>query len=222
MTYATVQQQLDYLDVESSAAEVHGQLCGLLSVCDAPNAKSLWFTTVLAAFQKNPGKLTEKAEVSSAALAELDQLYTSTYEQLESSDLDFSLLLQSESSQTLECMRSLADWCGGFVFGFGMGTGGRKDAENLPDDTTELIEDFQKISRFDCDDASADDNDQTEADLVEIEEFVRVGVLLIREEMLHKSNLSATGDYKKSDSAQIDNSGQSGLTIEDDSGPTLH
>ena len=134
MTYTTIQQQLEQLELDSNAAEVHGQLCGLLCTITSTQAKSMWFASVLASFQDQPGKLSEKAAAGSAALAELDQLFSATCEQLDSADMDFALLIENESTRVMNRMTCLSDWCSGFVYGFGMGTGNRVEADKLPDD----------------------------------------------------------------------------------------
>lgn len=213
MTYTTIQQQLDHLQIESTAAEVHGQLCGLLCTCDSSRAKSLWFAAVLSSFQNRPGELSEKASVNSGALAELDRLFGTTCEQLDSEDMNFALLIETDSVVAIERMVCLADWCSGFVYGFGMGTGGKDKSEKLPEDTNELIEDFLNISRFKPDnDSPGDDDDHNDADLVEIEEYIRVGVLLIREEMHEALDLRD----------KVKNAEQNQQFVDDNSSPTIH
>ena len=84
----------------------------------------------------------------------------------------------------------LSSWCNGFGLGFGMGERAQS-GQPLPADTEELLADFQAIAAYESSEnvqdsplsAAEEDNDDEESDVVEIEEFIRVGVLLINEEM---------------------------------------
>ena len=74
----------------------------------------------------------------------------------------------------------LADWCSGFSLGLIMG--GLNDKMLVSDDVREFVEDVQYISdaSFSAEDSSTD---QSEQSFTEIEEYVRMGVLLINEEL---------------------------------------
>ena len=195
MNYPDFQQQLSRLHVDSEVSEVHGQLCGLLCTCKAEKAKMHWFSTVLENLKSRPGFLTENAVESRVALQELDDVFKSTREQLNSEDFGFELFLDPSPHHLIDRMTDLAAWCNGFVYGFGMGVGEQKSA--LPEDTAELIEDFQTIAAYEVGDeqdaeqlsgdsqhaSDSDKVDQNDSDITEIEEFIRVGVLLIAEEM---------------------------------------
>ncbi len=203
MNYSQLQQQLESLQVDTGATQIHGQLCGLLCTSREEIAKGRWFATVLEDFKSRPGALTDNADTSAVALQELDGLFVETCNQLSSEDFGFSLFVSPSSTAPFDRMAELAEWCGGFLFGFGLGAG--ESAAELPADTAELIKDFTEISRFQSDDdilQEDHDIDQDENDVMEIEEFIRVGVLLINEEMQallpnpakQQKNLSNTND----------------------------
>lgn len=181
--------------MDTEVPEVHGQLCGLLCTSKAEKAKVHWFSTVLENLKSRPGLLTENAAESRAALQELDEVFTSTREQLNSEDFGFELFLDPSPQSAVDRMTDLAAWCNGFVYGFGVGAGEQKTA--LPEDTAELIADFQTIAAYEVGDEEAQEQlsgdtsntseeesvNQNDSDITEIEEFIRVGVLLIAEEM---------------------------------------
>jgi len=107
-------------------------------------------------------------------------------EQLNDAEFGFQLLLEDETESAHTRLVQVASWCSGFGFGFGMGDHATS-ATRLPEDTEELLLDFQEIAKFetleDTDGVDADEDGTDQSDVVEIEEFVRVGVLLINEEM---------------------------------------
>lgn len=251
MNYPDFQQQLSRLHVDSDVPEVHGQLCGLLCTCKAEKAKVHWFSTVLENLKSQPGLLSENAEQSRAALQELDEMFTSTREQLNSEDFAFELFLDPSPHVVVDRMTDLAAWCNGFVYGFGIGVGEQK--ATLPEDTAELIEDFQTIAAYEVSDEEADDGvgsapangfarqlsanenpspnddsvDQDESDITEIEEFIRVGVLLIAEEMQAVLRGNDTDKKAPAGAVQAGHDEDSGMDMgsnmaSDGSAPTLH
>jgi uncharacterized protein YgfB (UPF0149 family) len=76
-------------------------------------------------------------------------------------------------------MEALQDWCQGFILGLTMA--GITDYKKLPEDSRDLIEDFINIGtsgEFDL-----DDDQESEIAFTDISQYVRVGVLLINEEL---------------------------------------
>ena len=67
-------------------------------------------------------------------------------------------------------LESLAQWCGAFLAGFGVG------GAPVGEEAEEIVNDFVAISQVDAEIADGDD---AEHDLIEIAEFVKVGVLLL-------------------------------------------
>ncbi len=169
-----ISTRLDQLALPVGAAEAHGLLCGLL--CGQPSAiaKKRWF-----------GELLDAAPAGSAAIQrfpdavrELDVWFTQSLEALNDAELGFTPLLPEDSTTVKEQATSLADFCAGFTYGLGIASAGRGNTP-LPKDTLELLQDFNAIESG----ATLDDStDDAEAALIELIEYVRVGVLLMHEE----------------------------------------
>ena len=68
--------------------------------------------------------------------------------------------------------------CQGFLYG--LAAGGIKQGSKMPADSTELMRDFIEISQAAFDD---EESENSEDDYMQLVEFVRVGVLLINEEL---------------------------------------
>ena len=190
MNHSSFFLSLDELGIGREPAEIHGLLCGLVCTASVDKAKSLWFSSVLQQYNANPAGLRENGE----SLKSLDAFFYTAINQLNDAELGFTLVLDEGHTSAHEHLLQLASWCNGFGLGFGMGCGGGQQAATgagLPADTRELLADFQAIADYENVQQSSssetagggDDGNEEESDVVEIEEFVRVGVLLINEEM---------------------------------------
>ncbi len=181
-------QILEAVQCERPATETHGLLCGLLCTLSVEKAKLKWFKEVLSAMQTQPQLVAQRAD----EIKELDAFFGETVSRLNDSQFEFHLLLEEESASIENRINSLANWCSGFNLGIGLGELG-SSANKLPADTAELLEDFQHIARsetpshedFQAGSSAEDeiDYEQTEQDFVELEEYVRVGVMIINEEL---------------------------------------
>ena len=165
---------LHRLEVPISASEAHGLLSGLLSAQPSATAKRVWLAELLEAAEIAPGTLSDKATDVKA----LDTWFSAVLESLHDANLNYNPLLPEDDTETAVRTRALADFCAGFCYGVGLGTASRGN-KPLPADTTELLNDFIEI------DSSASDSIDSvdESALLELSEYVRVGVLLIHEEL---------------------------------------
>ena len=147
------------LAVEPS--ELHGALCGWLAGGGADTAD--WLAHVLA----------DDAIPAIASGSALDQLREVSAGQLEDRSFDFELLLPDADAPLVTRSGALFDWCRGFLGGFGLAVG---KSPPLSDEGSEALADIAKLAAATPQD---DGDEEDEAALVEIEEFVRVAVLLI-------------------------------------------
>lgn len=160
-------------------SEVHGLCCGLLCAMSSSAAKTRWFTELLDAAQLDPDAVASKA----VQLKTLDEWFMATLSALNDADLEFAPELPEESAPVSVRIRALGEFCGGFNYGLGIALSKRGE-KPLPSDTREIIEDFQAIESAETESSGADaDREQQEVMYNEILEYVRVGVLLILEEL---------------------------------------
>jgi uncharacterized protein YgfB (UPF0149 family) len=123
-------------------------------------------------------------------------------EGLTDEDLGFALLLPDDEVPLEDRLAALALWCDGFLSAFGAGLGAiaelGDDASGfgLSDELQEIVDDLAAIAEVEPEsalDADEDaDDDDPEAQFMELEEFVRVAVLLIMSEL-------ARGDTDQND-----------------------
>ena len=166
------------LDAAMGAIEAHGALCGMLCAQGSTEA-SKWLVHVLGEHQgEGNARLQEAA-------ARLMRLYQATTAQINDSEVDFELYLPDDDEPLEDRVEALAVWCQGFVYG--LAAGGVKQDTRLPDDSQELIRDFVEISRLGAqsleDDEDAAALEQDEVAFTEVLEYVRMGAVLIYEEL---------------------------------------
>ena len=107
-------------------------------------------------------------------------VHQGTLAEINHETFDFSLLLPEYECAIDDRMLALSDWCSGFSLGLSMG--GLQDKMLSNEDVKEFIQDVQYIAEA-CVKPESDSDENTEQSLVEIEEYVRMGVLLLNEEL---------------------------------------
>lgn len=169
--YSSLESALARAEAELVASESHGALCGM--ICASGRIElSRWLEQIFPVLDMNNLLIKEASQL-------LVGLYEDTQEQLNDAVADFQLLLPEDEASLMQRTEALADWCRGFTFGLAVG-GLKKDRE-LPEDTAELLRDMVEIARV-----GHDDEETSEADedaYMQLYEYVRMGVLLINEEL---------------------------------------
>ena len=149
------------LGLAIDASELHGALCGWLVAGGA--AIDNWLGPVLADDDAPPV----------APGGPLDTLRRASASQLEDRSFGFELLLPDDDASLTRRSGAVFDWCRGFLGGFGLAAGA---APALSEESTEALADIARLAAATAQDEGDDDD---EAALVEIEEFIRVAVLLL-------------------------------------------
>jgi uncharacterized protein YgfB (UPF0149 family) len=154
-----------------SPAEAHGFGNGLV-LARVRDPVQLWFSEWYQDL--------DPADVLAAeARAVLERILQSVLAAHAGEQMHLSLLLPENIAVDPARLAALRDWCQGFLFGFGLG--GEAAAARLSAQGRELLRDLDEITRIDTD--NAEDNTENQSALIEIEEYVREGVMLIREEL---------------------------------------
>lgn len=140
--------------------ELHGALCGWLA--GGGENSSAWPARVL-------------ADDSLAATEDdvLEAMRLASVEQLEDRGFGFELLLPEIDGAPTVRAEALFEWCRGFLGGFGLASGAHPP---LSDEAQEALLDLARLAQAA---PETSDEDEDEDALAEIEEFVRVAVLLL-------------------------------------------
>lgn len=169
------------VDAMLGATESHGALCGMLCAQGATDAAQ-WMLQVLGEHEETSSALQQAGKL-------LMQIHTLSVEQMNDSNIDFDLMLPDDDEPLESRVEALGVWCQGFVFG--LAVGGVKEDTDLPEDSKELIKDILEISRAgyiadneaELNAMAEDDSDEDEVAFMEVTEYVRMGTLLIYEEL---------------------------------------
>jgi uncharacterized protein len=102
---------------------------------------------------------------------------------LDADDFTFAPLLPEDDAALDARLDALGGWCASFLTGFAAGLAGRgiSSLDDCPDEVRELVRDLSAIAQIEADSPG----ESAEHDLLELEEFVKVGVLLIRSLLAH-------------------------------------
>ena len=166
-TYTEIQRVLSDERSMTEAAEAHGTLTGCLCAAIGYRFED-WLLEILPEGRAHP-----------LATAALRILFFETSGALESSEMEFDLLLPEDEASLDARTVALAQWCQGFLYG--LGGSAIQDASGLPGEVGEIVRDFSEITRVGVDSGqSMESNESAYAELVE---FVRVGVQLVFEEL---------------------------------------
>jgi len=167
LDYDDLNKLLRNADAEACAAECHGFLCG--QICIAGFADTRQWHDYLAMQSDDTAPARECFEGIHSLIGEMLVLIASP-------NFDFQLLLPDDASPLADRVEALGEWCHGFLNGFGMSHNIRTTL--LDDECEELIEDFSKICRVGVDVDSGEEDEQA---LVELVEYVRLGVVSLFE-----------------------------------------
>lgn len=169
--YVELEQLLGRAEAAAGAAEVHGLLCGLLCASGRLE-EGVWASQVFTDLESENVSLQQ-------GRAAVQSLASWTHEAMNDPVLGMDLLLPTDTQPLFERTAALGEWCQGYLLG--LAAGGIHQDTMLPEDVAELVRDITEISRADFEIEEADEDD--EQAFSEVVEYVRMGVLLINDEL---------------------------------------
>lgn len=169
--YEIVAAALRRAGLQQCPAELHGFALGM-AAGDVQDAMTIWQREVYDAF--------DAADVlANECRSLLDRVFAVAFGTDPDAPMALTLLLPQDVAVDETRLMALRDWVQGFLFGLGL-AGGAVSAALSPQ-ARELLADLGEIARIDTGDV--DDSDANRAALIEIEEYMREGVILIRDEL---------------------------------------
>jgi len=152
----------------AGVSETHAVVVGLL--CAAPGQSERDLATHLAALQIGDWSVDD-------LLARIGPALSSLRAELDSAELSFQPLLPTDDRPLDERTECLARWCSGFLTGFGAGQPVLRGKESR-----EAVAMIEQIARAATDPESSQEAEENA--FTELTEFLRMAVLLLREESL--------------------------------------
>lgn len=171
VTFREIAAVLQSAGSQVVAAEGHGCLCGALCTTDDYTLER-WLEELIALEG-------EEGETEIPLDAPLRLLFADTVRALRGDEMEFEPLLPDDDEPLEQRATALAQWCQGFLYGFGTGTPVRPD--DLKGQIEEILRDLSHIARAAVDVGAA--GEEEEASYAEIVEYLRVGVQLIHDEL---------------------------------------
>ncbi|MCK5872536.1 MAG: UPF0149 family protein [Methylococcales bacterium] len=167
MSYQILNDIFQQHKTDTSVAEAHGIATAML--CSNPQSESYeWLNTLF----------DENTQITADDRSLLVNLFEQTQSLLipEDSQFEFDLLLP-EGDDLSEIISALMQWCQGFLWAMG--------CASLPDkgqdDTKEILRDMIEFTKLDS--AVENDDDDAENAFMEIHQYLRAAVLIIRDDI---------------------------------------
>jgi uncharacterized protein len=169
--FETLDDYLRQAGAGTDAAETHGFVAGVLCAAGGMDPAT-WLPQLF-------GEVDWNSPAVQAAARAVALLFQSQRALLNSAELEFALLLPDDERPLEERAEALAHWCEGFSTGLGLG--GLDKERPLSEDSQGFLQDVTDIARVAFDfTASAEDDEQA---YMELQEYLRMGVLLLHEEL---------------------------------------
>ena len=148
--------------------ELHGMVCGM-----AVNGTGEFVIPNLVDLA-GADAISDEASLGVFVSAALDELFDQ--------EMGFSPLIPDDDEPLAYRVMAVADWSGGFLAGFAVAVD--DEMSELPDDVREIIKDFVSLSSLSAEDYDEledgdSDEQENEASLIEIYEYMRVSTLLV-------------------------------------------
>lgn len=185
LDFESLDREMTAAGAELPTAEVHGLMSALACI------PSEYHSGEYHSGEYRPGEhcialvqaeaLGQRIGEPSAArgLVVLESAFDSTAKALDSEELAFQPALPRDDEPLGDRTEALGAWCAGFLAGLGLA--GIGDFESIFSvDTVEFLTDLREMSRIELD---PDEDSAAERAYVELVEYMRIGVIVVREEL---------------------------------------
>lgn len=159
----------------ASLAECHGVACGLLVRQPDCSADAYFGLLDMLEIVNAPGPGFREA---------LLEVLEASRDQLRDEEMQLVIWLPDDEESLEDRTEALAQWCNGFLASIGAGDDQRLDT--LSGEAAEALADIQEIALAEIGGPTAEDGEDSEEEegaFVEIVEYIRVAVLMLREDL---------------------------------------
>lgn len=179
MAYQTINKIFQKYETDLTSAEAHGLATGLLCI-ESKIETSAWldelFPEEVVLVDEDKTVLIELFEQTRKLLGGEDDMFR------------YNLFLPGDDEPLAEQLAAVSFWCEGFLFGLGYA----RSESSWPGETNEIMKDvveFTKLdSELDEEEMDEDEINEHEAALIEIQEYLRVAVMMIRDQLMTETN----------------------------------
>lgn len=161
--YHRVMEALAPLELPMSVSEIHGLICGYL--CAGANQRGEhYIRSLLSGYDRVQSR---------EAMLCLFELFTFSFQQMQSGDFAFYMLLPDETESLSLRAQAFSEWCEGFTQGITLSGIGYHELED--EETQDALEHISEFAQLDYSELSVGEED--EKALVEVSEYTRMAVL---------------------------------------------
>jgi uncharacterized protein YgfB (UPF0149 family) len=171
MAYPIINAILVKNEVDFCAAEAHGMATGMLCANEKTDS-NYWLGELL---HDTPCIADEQRRL-------LVSLFEETRRLLAGDEFEFDLFLPDDDAPLIEQIAALRSWCQGFLFGIGSVVA----KSNHSRDAHEILKDITEFTKLDT--AAEDENEEDAHAFMELTEYLRSAVLLLRDELSYTTD----------------------------------
>ncbi len=175
MAYQTINNIFQRNESELTAAEAHGLATGMLCIENQIEVGN-WLSELLE----------EEVVLIDEDKTALVSLFEQTRKLLndEEDGFRYDLFLPGEDDALSEQLEALSSWCEGFLFGVGY----TRSSSDWPGETGEVMKDIVEFTKLETHADEEMDVDEDEAALIEIQEYLRVAVMMVKEQFMEENS----------------------------------
>ena len=177
-TMPAYRELIDLLDSKirlSFPAELHGYICGI--ICGMKQEQK-YLSSIYERFQ-------EDAELTEEYKKILAKLMVISFKELQGANCDFQLMVPEDRESLASRCEALAKWCQNFLAGLGISEVSASTFKRS--DLHEALQDISKIAAMNYREIAG--SQEEEAAYFEVQEHVKIGVLLIYIEQANEAKI---------------------------------
>lgn len=175
MAYQTINTIFQRNESDLTAAEAHGLATGMLCIENQAEVAN-WLSQLL------PDDVVLIDEDKTILVALFEQ--TRKLLNDEEDGFRYDLFLPGDDEPLSKQLEALRSWCEGFLFGVGFS----RSSSDWPGDTGEIMKDLVEFTKLDAEVDEQMDEDEDESALIEIQEYIRVAVMMVKEQFMEENS----------------------------------
>lgn len=176
MPYQTITDIFQKNETDLTASEAHGLATGLLCIENKVEAAS-WLAEL---FTDDIVLIDEDKTILIALFEQTRKLLSD-----EDDGFRYDLFLPSDEDSLTEQLEALSSWCEGFLFGVGF----NQSSSSWTGETGEIVKDIVEFTKMNTEveqELDEDEINEHEAALIEIQEYLRAAVMMIRDQFMEQ------------------------------------
>lgn len=178
MAYQTINKVFQRNETDLTAAEAHGLATGMLCI-ENKIESAIWLAEL---FSDDIVLVDDDKMVLVALFEQTRKLLTE-----QNNDFRYDLFLPADDESLAGQLQALCQWCEGFLFGVGY----IRSSAEWPGETGGIMQDIVEFTKLDTEvDVDMDEEELNEqaAALIEIQEYLRVAVMTVKDQFYQQGN----------------------------------